>query len=176
MAFLDSLGMKIARALRLDSKFLFAESGEMAMVRKTYTPSLTPSHAMWQKIYNLGGIGFTLMCWAEVMQAAASQRAQFHACIRYEDLLVAKEKLVLALLDKCHISSRSTSLEMKKLDAVFNSDAHGESAATASKRFKKGAGRLFVKPADEAEIKDILVSLTTLKSSDFMIPDTLQVA
>jgi hypothetical protein len=174
MAFLDSIGMKIARALRLDSKFLFAETGEMSITRKAFAPSLVSQHPMWSRIYNLGGIGFTLACWADTMAAAAKFRSHFHACLRYEDLLVSKEKLVLALLRQCDIGTRSAALEKSALDSVFSSDAHGESATTSSKRFKKGSGRLFVKPEDEAEVVAILASLNTVTSSDFIIADTLQ--
>ena len=161
------------RALKLDSKFLF-ENGENAMVLKAFAPLATKEHKLWQEIYNLGGIGFTTMMWQSAMDGAVRFRKHFKTCLRYEDLIVSKEALAHALLEKCGFDSGTAKVDANEIAAVFASDAHGEQSTTTSKRFKLGSGRLFVTPSDVAKIEEILSTHSIVNSSDFIIQDTLK--
>ncbi len=64
-------------------------------------------------------------------------------------------------------------LQLKK---VFASDAHGDSAVTASKRFKQGAGRMFIQAAEEADVNLLLASHPIILTSEFMLQNTLVVS
>ena len=173
MAFFDSMFNRIIRYLRLDSKLL--ASAPMQDVLATFAPLFKDSRFSADAMYHLGFLGLVSLGWVSSIDSAIKHKKYFSASLRYEDLIVAKETLVIALLQKCSFTVDAAALKEINLDTVFASDAHGESAKTTSKRFKSGAGRLYLKIADIPVIESLIASHEVIRNGDYVLDGTLTV-
>ena len=171
MAFFDSAFNRFIRYFRLDSKFL--ATPPMQDVMATFAPLVTDSRFSAAAVYDLGFLGLVSLGWVSSIDSAIKCRAYFSASLRYEDLIVAKEALVISLLQKCGFAVDAAALKGMNLDTVFASDAHGEAAKTTSKRFKSGAGRLYLKAADVPIIESLIASHETIRTGDYILGGTL---
>ncbi len=175
MAFFNSGANKLIRALKLDSKFIFSDKNKTTML-PTVAPLANDRNYDFATIFDLGAIGFTAMAWLSAMDAAVRFKSSFDAFLRYEDMIVAKERLIVALLTKIGLAKNAAVADVDVMTAIFATDAHGENAATTSSRFSTGKGRLFIAPADAARVEALLARHPVLKSGDFVFAETLNVA
>eukprot|EP00042_Codosiga_hollandica_P053482 m.700617 g.700617 ORF g.700617 m.700617 type:complete len:188 (+) comp58707_c0_seq4:74-637(+) len=121
----------------------------------------------------LGAVGLTTMGWLTVMDSANKFRSSIHAFLRYEELVVQKEKLAIALLKHCGLADRVAVHDDAKMSEIFSSDAHGESATTSSKRFVTGSGRLYVSAEDLPMIEALIAKHPVVNTGDYIFPGTL---
>ena len=168
----DSFASRMVRKLGLEHA-LVLNTADFKMMQALFAPAYTADHPQRALIHKLGLVGFFTMSYVSAMEAAIQHHACFAASLRYEDLLVAKERLVKAVLGKCGFASKFRAVPAEQLTKVFSSDAHGESSTTASKRFKRGGGRQFIAPHEDAGVLAILAAHPKIAVNECIVPGTI---
>ena len=172
----NDFASRVVRKLGLDHPLVLNSRDFKLLKQAFYADSYKEDQPEQATVHKLGLLGFFTMGWVSAMESAVKFHKHFATCLRYEEMLIGQDELIKCVLQRCGFGDKFKGVPAEKLAKIFASDAHGDSSKTASKRFKQGGGRQFIKADEEQDVLKIVSAHPSIGKGSEAVPGTVSLA